>query len=113
MTKEKYKEDINMLSKVYGKVTKKDLLWMANNVKERFNNANFKAKRSCGRQIINRVEVVEYGTAVYFWCGRMNNFVVYGGSKKGTYNKLRNMLFHICSEENKDYISLSDFIVKK
>lgn len=102
-----------MLSKVYGTVTKKNLLWMANNVKERFNNDNFKAKRSGGRQIINRVEVVEHGTAVYFWCGRMSNFVVYGGSKKGTYNKLNELLMYICSEENKDYISLSDFIVKK
>lgn len=38
----------------------------------------------------------------------MSNFVVYGGSKKGTYNKLCDMLLHICFEENKDYISLSD-----
>lgn len=43
----------------------------------------------------------------------MNNFVVYGGSKKGTYNKLCDMLLDICIEENKDYISLSDFIIKK
>lgn len=67
---------------IYGTVTKKDLLWKANMVKERFNNANFKSKRSGGKQIINRVEVVEHGTTVYFWCGRMNNFAVYGGSKK-------------------------------
>lgn len=39
-------------------------------------------QRSDGKQIINRVEVVDNGTAVYFWCGRMNNFVVYGGSKR-------------------------------
>lgn len=97
----------------YGTVTKKDLLLKANMVMERFNNANFKAKRSGGKQIINRVEVVEHGTAVYFWCGRMSNFVVYDGSKKGTYNKLCDMLLYICSEENKDYISLSDFIIKK
>lgn len=102
-----------MLSKVYGTVTKKNLMWIANMVKERFNNANFKAKRSGWQQKINRVEVVEHGTAVYFWCSHMSNFVVYGGSKKGTYNKLCNMLFYICSEENKDYISLSDFIVKR
>lgn len=79
-----------------GQLQKKDLLWKANMVKERFNNANFKSKRSGGKQIINRVEVVEHGAAVYFWCGRMNNFVVYGGSKKGTYNKLCDMLLHIC-----------------
>lgn len=36
-------------------------------IKERFNNANFKSKRSGGKQIINRVEVVEHGTVVYFW----------------------------------------------
>lgn len=29
----------------YGTVTKKDLLWKANMVMERFNNANFKTKR--------------------------------------------------------------------
>lgn len=28
-------------------------------------------------------------------------------------NLLCDMLLHICFEENKDYISLSDFIVKK
>jgi hypothetical protein len=102
-----------MLVQTYGSITKKSLLNQVNMVKERFNNANFKSKRSGGKQIINRVEVVDHGTAVYFWYGRMNNFVVYGGSKKGTYNKLCGMLLHICFEENKDYISLSDFIIKK
>ena len=102
-----------MLSKVYGTITKKSLLNKANIVQERFNIANFKAKRSDYPQKINRVEVVEHGTAVYFWCSHMCNFVVYGGSKKGTYNKLCDMLQHICFEEDKDYISLSDFIVKK
>lgn len=103
----------NIEQRFYGTCTKKNLLWKANTVKERFNNANFKAKRSGWQQKINRVEVVEHGTAVYFWCSHMSNFVVYGGSKKGTYNKLCDMLLHICFEENKDYISLSDFIVKK
>ena len=102
-----------MLSKVYGTITKKSLLNKANLVKERFNHAGFKAKRSGCFQKINRVEVVEHGTAVYFWCSHMSNFVVYGGSKKGTYNKLNVLLMHICFEENNDYISLSDFIVKK
>lgn len=103
----------NIEQRIYGTVTKKNLLWKANMVKERFNNANFKAKRSGWQQKINRVEVVEHGTAVYFWCSHMINFVIYGGSKKGTYNKLCDMLMHICLEENKDYISLSDFIIKK
>lgn len=102
-----------MLARTYGTITKSDLLWQANRVVERFNNANFKAKRSGGVQHINRVEVVEHGTAVYFWCSRMCNFVVYGGSKRGTYEKLHELLIHICFEENKDYINISDFIVKR
>lgn len=102
-----------MLSKVYGTVTKKNLMWIANMIKERFNNANFKAKRSGGVQHINRVEVVEHGTAVYFWCSRMCNFVVYGGSKRGTYKKLHELLIHICFEENKEHINLSAYIVKR
>lgn len=35
-----------MLAKVYGSITKKSLLNKASIVQERFNNANFKAKRS-------------------------------------------------------------------
>lgn len=102
-----------MLTRTYGTITKEDLLWQANRVVERFNNANFKAKRSGCVQHINRVEVVSHNTAVYFWCSHMSNFVVYGGSKKGTYNKLNELLMHICFYENNEYISLSDFIVKK
>lgn len=102
-----------MLQRTYGTITKQDLLWQANRVVERFNNANFKAKISGCVQKINRVEVVEHGTAVYFWCSRMNNFVVYGGSKRGTYEKLNDLLMYICFEENKDYINISDFIVKR
>ena len=102
-----------MKTKVYGSITKKSLQNKANIVQERFNNSNFKAKRSGYPQKINSVEVVEHGTAVYFRCSHMPNFVVYGGSKKRTYDKLCYMLMHICFEENKDYISLSDFIVKK
>lgn len=97
----------------YGTCTKKNLLCMANMVKERFNNASFKSKRSGGPQKINRVEAIEHGTAVYFGCSHLSNFIIYGGSKKGTYNKLSDLLMYICFEENKDYISLSDFIVKK
>lgn len=102
-----------MLTRTYGTITKEDLLWKANRVVERFNNANFKAKRSGCVQHINRVEVVSHNTAVYFWCSHMSNFVVYDGSKKGTYNKLSDLLMHICFEEDKDYINISDFIVKR
>ena len=83
-----------------------------NNVKERFNNANFRSKTSGRIQQIKSVEVIEHGTTVYFWCINMNNFIVYGGSKRGTYNKLNELLMHICFEENKDHINISDFIVR-
>lgn len=102
-----------MLARTYGTITKNDLLWQANRVDERFNNANFKAKRSGCVQHINRVEVVSHNTAVYFWCSHMCNFDVYGGSKRGSYEKLHELLIHICFEENKDYINISDFIVKR
>lgn len=36
----------NIEQRFYGTITKKNLLWKANMVKERFSNANFKAKRS-------------------------------------------------------------------
>lgn len=102
-----------MLQRTYGTITKQDLLWQANRVAERFNNANFKAKRSGRIQQIKSVEVIEHGTTVYFWCINMNNFNVYVGSKRSTYNKLNELLIHICCEENKDYINISDFIVKR
>lgn len=44
-----------MLTQVYGNVKKENLLWMANEVMERFNNANFKTKSSNLLQKINRV----------------------------------------------------------
>lgn len=102
-----------MLCKVYGTINKNSLMNSAVNVMERFNNANFKAKRSGAIQKINKVEVVEHGTAVYFWCSHMCNFVVYGGSKRGTYVKLHELLIHICFEENQDHVDISDFIVKR
>lgn len=74
-----------MLNKVYGTITKKSLLNKANLVKERFNKANFKANSTNSIQHINRVEVIEHGMAVYFWCSHMNNFVVSAGTKKQTY----------------------------
>ena len=101
-----------MLCKVYGNINKNSLLNMANNVKERFNNANFRSKTSGRIQQIKSVEVIEHGTTVYFWCINMNNFIVYGGFKRGTYNKLNELLMHICFEENKDHINISDFIVR-
>lgn len=102
-----------MLIEVYGTINKTSLKNMGVKVMNRFNNANFKAKRSVAIQKINKVEVVEHGTAVYFWCSHMSNFIVYVGSKRRTYDKLNELLFHICFEENKDYINISDFIVKR
>ena len=90
-----------MLQRTYGTITKQDLLWQANRVAERFNNANFKAKRSWCVQHINRVEVVSHNTAVYFWCSHMYNVVVYGGSKRGTYKKLNDLLMYICLKKIK------------
>lgn len=102
-----------MLSKVYGTITKKSLLDKANIVKERFNRANFRSKSTNSIQHINRVEVIEHGMAVYFWCSHMNNFVVSADTKKQTYERLCELLIHICFEENKDHIDISDFIVKR
>lgn len=101
-----------MSYEVYGTITKKSLLDKANLIKERFNNANFKSKSTNSIQHINKVEVIEYGMAVYFWCSHMNNFVVSNGKKKQTYKRLSELLTHICFEENKDHIDISDFIVK-
>lgn len=97
---------------VYGSITKKSLLDKANLVKERFNNANFKSKSTNSIQHINKVEVIEHGMAVYFWCSHMNNFVVCAGTKKQTYKRLSELLMHICCEYNEDNIDISDFIVK-
>lgn len=102
-----------MLYEVYGTITKKSLLDKANMVKERFNNANFKTKSTNSIQHINKVEVIEHGMAVYFWCSHMNNFVVCSGTKKQTYKRLSELLTHICFEENNEHIDISDFIVKR
>lgn len=98
---------------VYGNITKKSLLDKANLVKERFNNANFKSKSTDSIQRINKVEVIEHGMAVYFWCSHMNNFVVCAGTKKQTYERLNELLMYICSLEHEDHIDISDFIVKR
>lgn len=102
-----------MLYEVYGTITKKSLLDKANMVKERFNNANFKTKSTNSIQHINKVEVIEHGMAVYFWCSYMNNFVVCAETKKQTYKRLSELLTHICFEEHQDHIDISDFIVKR
>lgn len=102
-----------MLTQIYGAITKKNLEYQGNIVKERFNKAGFKAKRSGFFQKINRVEVIEHGTAVYFWCSHMSNFIVYGDSKKGTYDKLNQMFMYISLHEHDTYIKLSDFIVRR
>ena len=98
---------------VYGSITKKSLLDKANLIKERFNNANFKTKSTGSIQRINKVEVIEHGMAVYFWCSHMNNFVVSCGTKKQTYKRLNELLMHICVIEHEDHIDISDFIVKR
>lgn len=98
---------------VYGSITKKSLLDKANIVKERFNNANFKSKSTNLIQHINKIEVIEHGMAVYFWCSHMNNFVVSAGTKKQTYKRLSELLMHICALEHEDHIDISDFIVKR
>lgn len=98
---------------VYGSITKKSLLDKANLIKERFNNANFKSKSTDSIQRINKVEVIEHGMAVYFWCSHMNNFVVSGVTKNQTYKRLNELLMHICFLENEDHIDISDFIVNR
>lgn len=97
---------------VYGIITKKSLLDKANLVKDRFNNSNFRSKTTNSIQRINKVEVIEHGTAVYFWCSHMNNFVVSAGTKKQTYKRLSELLMHICFLEHDNHIDLTQFIVR-
>ena len=68
----KIMEVTNNTYEFYITISKKSLLDKANLVKERFNSANFKSKSTNSIQHINKVEVVEHGTAVYFWCSHMN-----------------------------------------
>lgn len=60
-------------------ITKEDLLYEADIVKEKFNSANFKSKSSGRFQKINKVEIIEKGMAVYFG--------VCAGTKKQTYGR--------------------------
>lgn len=93
-------------------ITKKDLLYEANVVKEKFNNANFKSKSSGRVQKINKVDVVENGMVVYFWCSNMDNVVVYAGTKKQTYERLQHMFMYISLREHDEHISLLEFTVR-
>lgn len=72
-------------------MTKKDLMDIARMFKNEFNSKGFTSKRDTPRQI-KSVEVVGNGTAVYCWCRGMNNLVIYGGSKKGTYNEIQALI---------------------
>lgn len=94
-------------------VNKKSLYYLGCMVKEHFNSCCFRSKSTNSIQHINNVEVIEHGTAVYFWCSHMNNFVVFAGTKKQTYKRLIELLMHICANEHEDHIDISDFIVKR
>lgn len=101
-----------MLLGINRTITKEDLLYEANIVKERFNSANFKSKSSGRVQKINKVDIVEKGMAVYFWCNNMNNFVVCDGTKKQTYERLQQMFMYISLHEHDGHINLSGFTVR-
>ena len=93
-------------------ITKEDLLYEADIVKEKFKSANFKSKSSGRVQKINKVEIVGNGMTVYFWCSNMNNFVVCAGTKKQTYGRLQHMFMCISLYEHDGYICLSVFTVR-
>lgn len=101
-----------MLFVINRNITKEDLLYEAEIVKEKFNSANFKSKSSGRVQKINKVEIIEKGMAVYFWCSNMNNFVVCAGTKKQTYGRLQHMFMYISLHEHDEYIYLSEFTVR-
>lgn len=91
-------------------INKDKLLGLANIVILHFNRYNFFTKSTDRIQQINSCSLIEHNTAIYFKCHRMNNFVVYGGSKRGTFYKLLNLLFYIIVHENDHNIDLSEFI---
>lgn len=93
-------------------ITREDLLYEANVVMEKFNDANFKSKSNGRVQKITEVEIIESCIAVYFWCHNMNNFVVCAGTKKQTYGRLQHMFMYIALHEHDDHIDLSEFTVK-
>ena len=84
-------------------VNKKTLYDLGCMVKEYFNYYCFKSKSSGRVRRINRVEILEHGTKVYFWCCNMNNFIVAGDTKKGTYKKLIRLLSDILYNKDNTY----------
>lgn len=70
---------------------KKELMAIAKMFKNEFNSKGFTSKRDTPRQI-KSIEVFGNGTAVYCWCTGMSNLVIYGGSKKGTYNEIQALI---------------------
>ena len=72
-------------------MTKKELMAIARMFKNEFNSKGFTSKRDTPRQI-ESVEVIDYGTAVYCWCRGMQNLVIYGGSKVGTYDEIQALI---------------------
>ena len=93
-------------------VNKKSLYDLGCMVKEYFNSCCFRSKSSQRLQQIKSVEIVEKGMAVYFWCNNMNNFVVCAGTKKQTYERLKQMFIYISLHEHDDHINLSEFTVR-
>lgn len=93
-------------------ITKADLLFEAEIVKEKFNGVNFKSKSSGRVQKINEVVIIERGMNVYFLCSSMNDFVVCAGTKKQTYGRLQHMFMYISLHEHGEYIDLSEFTVR-
>lgn len=87
-------------------VNKKTLHDLGCMVKEYFNSYCFKSKSSGYIQRINRVEIIEHGTTVYFWCSNMNNFIVVGDTKKGTYKKLISLLTDILYNKDNTYFNV-------
>lgn len=101
-----------MLLETNRNITKEDLLYEAELVKETFNDANFKSKSNGRVQCITEVEIIERGMAVYFWCHNMDNFVVCAGTKKQTYGRLQHMFMYISLHEHEDHINLSEFTTR-
>lgn len=73
------------------RMTKKELMTIGRMFKNEFNSKGFTSKRDTPQQI-ESIEVFDYGTAVYCWCRGMSNFVIYGGSKVGTYNEIQALI---------------------
>lgn len=87
-------------------VNKYTLYELGCTVKEYFNSSEFKSKSSGRVQHIDRVELLEHGTVVYFWCFSMNNFIVAGNTKKDTYNKLISLLADILWHKDETYFNV-------